>query len=69
MAGLTQKELAQAALARIESHEALCLERFSNIERRLDSGAKNFEKLERMMFGLYALVLGSVLVPFLLSMG
>lgn len=69
MAGPTQKELAQAALARIEAHEALCLERFSNIERRLDSGAKNFEKLERLIFGLYAIVLGSVLLPILLKMG
>ena len=69
MAGPTQKELAQAALACIEAHEALCLERFSNIERRLDSGAKNFEKLERLIFGLYAIVLGSVLLPILLKMG
>jgi hypothetical protein len=66
---VTQKELAQKALAEIEAHERECLVRFQNIERRLDSGAKNFEKLERLIFGLYAIVLGSVLLPILLKMG
>jgi len=51
----TEKELAQKALAEIEAHERECLVRFQNIERRLDSGAKNFEKLETIEARLYEL--------------
>jgi len=35
----------------------------------LESGAKNFDKLEKLIYGLYVIVLGSVLIPILLTMG
>ena len=41
------------AMLKIESHEKECALRYSNIEKRLDEGSKKFEKLERMIFGLY----------------
>lgn len=66
---MTQKELTAKALASIEAHERECVVRYQSIERRLDSGADKFVRLEKMIFGLYALVLGSVVVPLLISMG
>jgi hypothetical protein len=66
---VTQKELTAKALASIEAHERECVVRYQSIERRLDSGANKFVRLEKMIFGLYALVLGSVVVPLLISMG
>jgi len=66
---VTQKELTAKALASIEAHERECVVRYQSIERRLDSGADKFVRLEKMIFGLYALVLGSVLVPLLVAMG
>ena len=41
------------AMLKIESHEKECAIRYANIEKRLDEGSKKFEKLERMIFGLY----------------
>ena len=57
------------ALAEIGAHERECAIRYESIEKRLDSGAKNFDKLEKLIYGLYVIILGSVLVPILVSMG
>ena len=57
------------ALAEIGAHERECAIRYENIEKRLESGAKNFDKLEKLIYGLYVIILGSVLVPILVSMG
>ena len=51
------------ALAEIGAHERECAVRYENIEKRLESGAKNFDKLEKLIYGLYVIVLGSVLIP------
>ena len=57
------------ALAEIGAHERECAIRYENIEKRLESGAKSFDKLEKLIYGLYVIILGSVLVPILVSMG
>ena len=41
------------AMLKIESHEKECALSYSNIEKRLDEGSKKFEKLEKMILGLY----------------
>ena len=41
------------ALLKLEAHEKECVVRYTNIEKRLEEGSKKFEKLERMIFGLY----------------
>ena len=41
------------AMLKIESHKKECTLRYSNIEKRLDEGSKKFEKLEKMILGLY----------------
>jgi len=64
-----QRPTVKDALAEIGAHERECAIRYENIEKRLESGAKNFDKLEKLIYGLYVIVLGSVLIPILLSMG
>ena len=41
------------AMLKIESHEKECALRYTNIEKRSDEGSKKFEKLEKMILGLY----------------
>tara|TARA_E500000318_G_C3553662_1_gene210109 strand:- start:1297 stop:1479 length:183 start_codon:yes stop_codon:yes gene_type:complete len=48
------------ALIRIEAHEKECLVRYTNIEKRLDDGAKRFSRLEMMIWGVYPFILGTV---------
>ena len=57
------------ALAEIGAHERECAVRYENIERRLESGSKRFDRIEHLIYGIYVLVLGSVLIPILISMG
>ena len=40
------------ALNKLESHERECAIRYKNIEARLESGDKRFDKLESMMYDL-----------------
>ena len=50
--------MAEDTITRMEAHETLCAERYSNIERRLDDGAQRFNKLERMLWGIYPMLIG-----------
>ncbi len=47
------------ALIRIEAHEKECLVRYTNIEKRLDDGARRFSRLEMMIWGVYPFILGT----------
>jgi hypothetical protein len=50
----------------LESHEKECALRYKNIEQRLESGSKRFDKLENMIWGVYPfIVLSVVLAKFL----
>jgi hypothetical protein len=49
------------ALQRIEVHEAECALRYESINARLDAGSKRFDKLERMIWGIYPLMVTSLL--------
>ena len=46
---------ASKALKKIEIHEAECALRYESIKERLDSGSQRFDKLERMIWGIYPL--------------
>lgn len=50
------------AIARIDSHEKECLLRYQNIEQRLESGSKRFDKLELMLWGVYPFIITVVAV-------
>jgi hypothetical protein len=47
---------ASKALQKIEIHEAECALRYETINARLDAGSKRFDKLERMIWGIYPLM-------------
>jgi hypothetical protein len=53
---------------RMSAHEEHCEIRYREIQRQLDQHEKRFDKLEYMIIGLYVLVVGSVFVPFALSL-
>jgi hypothetical protein len=50
------------ALARIEAHEKECAIRYENIEKRLNSGSKRFDKLEVMIWAIYPFIVTTVLL-------
>ena len=49
-------------LHKIEIHEKECAQRYKNIEERLESGAKRFDKLENMIWGVYPFIVISVVL-------
>tara|TARA_A100000172_G_scaffold77938_1_gene62909 strand:+ start:265 stop:447 length:183 start_codon:yes stop_codon:yes gene_type:complete len=50
------------AIAKIETHEKECSIRYSNIEKRLEDGAKRFDKLENMIWAVYPFILVSLVL-------
>jgi hypothetical protein len=52
---------AEKALRKIEIHEAECALRYEAINARLDAGSQRFDKLERMIWGIYPLMVTSLL--------
>jgi|TARA_R100001129_G_C5304997_1_gene243536 hypothetical protein len=50
------------ALNKLESHEKECALRYKNIEARLESGTKRFDKLENMIWGVYPFIVVSVIL-------
>tara|TARA_R110002096_G_scaffold11692_3_gene42771 strand:- start:692 stop:877 length:186 start_codon:yes stop_codon:yes gene_type:complete len=50
---------AKEVLIRLEGHEKECLVRYTTIEKELSGGSTRFRKLERMLWGMYPLILGS----------
>tara|TARA_R100001510_G_scaffold39590_1_gene36041 strand:+ start:159 stop:344 length:186 start_codon:yes stop_codon:yes gene_type:complete len=52
----------QKALAEIEAHQRECALRFDAIERRLESGAKKMDRLEAMLWGMYPVFIGTIIV-------
>ena len=52
---------ASKALKKIEIHEAECSLRYESIKERLDSGSQRFDKLERMIWGIYPVMITSLL--------
>jgi hypothetical protein len=52
---------ASKALKKIEIHEAECALRYESIKERLDSGSQRFDKLERMIWGIYPVMIASLI--------
>ena len=50
------------AMTRIAAHEKECAQRYKNIEERLESGSKRFDKLENMIWGVYPFIVISVVL-------
>ena len=51
---------ASKALKKIEIHEAECSLRYDAINKRLDSGSARFDKLEKMIWGMYPFILATI---------
>ena len=53
----------QKALQEINAHERECALRYERIEERLTDGSRRFDRIERMLWGVIILIIGSLLVP------
>ena len=51
---------ANKALKKIDIHEAECALRYEGIKERLDSGSQRFDKLEKMIWGIYPVMITSL---------
>ena len=52
---------ANKALKEIDIHEAECAQRYEGINERLDSGSQRFDKLENMIWGIYPVMIASLI--------
>jgi len=50
------------AIQKRETHEKECSIRYKNIEKRLEDGAKRFDKLENMIWAVYPFILVSLVL-------
>ena len=48
------------AILRLEAHEKECSLRYENIEKRLESGTKRFDRLELIMFSMYPFIMSVI---------
>jgi len=51
----------KTTISKLEAHERECAIRYENIDRRLESGSKRFDKLESLIYGLYGLIIASMI--------
>ena len=56
---MSQTESLKTDVTKLELHEQICALRYENIEKRLDSGSKRFVRMELMILGLYATIIGT----------
>jgi len=47
-------------ILRLEAHEKECKVRYENIEKRLESGTKRFDRLEMMLWSMYPFILSVI---------
>ena len=53
----------------LDTHEQVCAERYKSIENRLEAGSKHFDRLEKLIWGIYLILITSALLPALVSVG
>ena len=56
---MSQTESLKTDVTKLELHEQMCALRYENIEKRLDAGSKRFVRMELMILGLYATIIGT----------
>jgi len=49
-------------ISALELHEQICAIRYENLEKRLESGSARFIRMEAMIWGLYAVLVGSYIL-------
>tara|TARA_R100000995_G_C3430604_1_gene98328 strand:+ start:456 stop:638 length:183 start_codon:yes stop_codon:yes gene_type:complete len=50
------------ALSAIESHERECKALYKSIDKRLEDGARRFDRLENMIWAVYPFIVGAVIL-------
>jgi len=60
---VNMNDAGQEALIEIRAHERECVLRYKAIEDSLERGDRRFDKLERMIWGIYIALFFTVLVP------
>ena len=63
MAEVWELDKGDKALQEINTHERECALRYQRIEERLNDGSKRFDKLDRMLYWIIVLIIGSILIP------
>ena len=43
---------------KLKAHEDICALRYDNIDKRLEAGSKRFDKIDKLIIGLYTMFLG-----------
>ena len=56
---MSQTESLKTDVTKLELHEQICALRYENIEKRLDAVSKRFVRMELMILGLYATIIGT----------
>ena len=56
---MSQTESLKTDVTKLELHEQICALRYENIEKRLEAGSKRFVRMELMILGLYATIIGT----------
>jgi chaperonin cofactor prefoldin len=46
----------------LKQHEEICALRYEQIEKRLESGSKRFDRIESMIYGVYALIIATQII-------
>ena len=49
-------------LHKIESHERECKALYKSIDKRLEDGARRFDRLENMIWAVYPFIVGAVIL-------
>ena len=50
------------ALTAIEAHERECKALYKSIDKRLEDGARRFDRLENMIWAVYPFIVGAVIL-------
>ena len=58
----TSPKTKKAEVSALELHEQICAIRYENLDKRLESGSARFIRIEAMIWGLYAVIVGSYFI-------
>ena len=58
----TTQKAKKAGVSALELHEQICAIRYENLDKRLESGSARFIRMEAMIWGLYAVIVGSYFI-------
>ncbi|WP_339757837.1 hypothetical protein [uncultured Winogradskyella sp.] len=42
---------------KLKAHEDICALRYDNIDKRLEAGSKRFDKIDKLILGIYGIIL------------